>query len=199
MLELIALPALLGIAAGYARGGRLRNLARFDVRAWWLLSLATALQVIRYRDVPGFHWLLGSYASLRPMLLVFGLVGLWLVINAVRARPERAGIVLIACGWLANLVVMGVNSGMPFDRDAALSVGFSTADVARTDVGDYHVLTSADHLGWLADIVPVPYLQRVASVGDILLVVGLMAVCAVAMRPRQATGGAVTLSTVTAR
>ena len=183
---MLALPAALGILYGYARGGRLRNLARFEVRAWWLLSLATVLQFCRYRHVPGFHWLFGSYNSIRPMLIVFGIVAVWLVLNAVRARPERAGILLIAGGWLANFVVMAVNSGMPVDRDAALSVGFTPSDFATNDIGDYHVLTSADHLGWLADVMPVPYLQHVASVGDVLLLAGLMTVCAVAMRPREA-------------
>jgi hypothetical protein len=186
MLLLIVLPAALGILCGYARGGRLRNLARFEIRAWWLLSAATLLQICRYRHVPGLHWLFGSYTSIRPMLIIFGIVAVWLAVNAVRARPERAGILLIAAGWLANFVVMAVNSGMPVDREAAYSVGYTPADFATNQIGDYHVLTSADRLGWLADIMPVPYLERVASLGDILLVVGLMAVCAVAMRARDA-------------
>jgi hypothetical protein len=144
--------------------------------------VASALQVCRYNHVPGFGWLFGSYTSLRPMLLVFGIVAAWLVLNTVKARPERSGILLIAAGWLANFLVMAINQGMPVDKGAALSVGFSASDFATNQVGDYHVLTSADRLGWLADIMPVPYTLHVASVGDVLIVLGVMAVFAVGMR-----------------
>jgi hypothetical protein len=185
MFLIVAFPALCGIAYGYARGGRLRNLASFQVHHWWLLLLASALQVCRYDHVPGFGWLFGSYTSLRPMLIVFGIVALWLVLNTVKARPERTGILLIAAGWLANFVVMALNHGMPVDKGAALSVGFRASDFATNQVGDYHVLTSADHLGWLADIMPVPYAMHVASIGDVLIVLGVMAVFAVAMRRRE--------------
>jgi hypothetical protein len=195
MLFLIAFPAVLGIAYGYARGGRLRNLAGFQVHAWWLLLLASAVQVCRYRHVPGTGWLFGSYTSLRPMLIVFGIVAVWLVLNTVKARPERAGILLIATGWLANFVVMAVNNGMPVDRDAAISVGFRADIFSTNQIGDYHALSSADRLGWLADVMPVPYVQRVASVGDVLIVLGVMAVFAVAMRRREAAAEAPALAT----
>jgi hypothetical protein len=198
MLLLIALPAALGIAYGYARGGRLRNLAGFQVHAWWLLLLASAVQVCRYRHVPGFGWLFGSYTSLRPMLVVFAIVAVWLVLNTVKQRPERAGILLIAAGWLANFVVMAVNNGMPVDRGSALSVGFPPSTFSTNRVGDYHALTSADRLGWLGDIMPVPYMHRVASIGDVLIVLGVMAVFAVAMRRREAAAEAPALATATA-
>src|SRR3954453_16887495 len=77
VLLLLTFPALLGLLYGYVRGGRLRNLGRFEICHWWLLSLAALAQVVRYRHVPGFHWLLGTYPSLRPTLIIFALVAVW--------------------------------------------------------------------------------------------------------------------------
>jgi hypothetical protein len=198
VLFLLAFPTALGIAYGYARGGRLRNLASFEVHHWWLLLLASALQLCRYKHVPGLGWLFGTYTSMRPMLIIFGIVAVWLALNTVKARPERAGILLIAAGWLANFVVMAANNGMPVDEDAALSVGFRASDFATNQVGDYHVLTSADRLGWLADIMPVPYSMHVASVGVVFIVLGVMAVFAVAMRRREAPAAVPAAAPVTA-
>jgi hypothetical protein len=189
VLFLLAFPTALGVLYGYARGGRLRNLAGFQVHHWWLLLLASVLQLCRYEHVPGLGWLFGTYTSMRPMLIIFGIVAVWLVLNTAKARPERAGILLIAAGWLANFVVMAVNNGMPVDREAALYVGFQASDFATNQVGDYHVLTGADRLGWLADIVPVPYSMHVASLGDVFIVLGVMAVFAVAMRRRELPAG----------
>jgi hypothetical protein len=185
MLFVLGFPTAVAILYGYARGGRLRNLASFEVHHWWLLLLASVLQLCRYKHVPGLGWLLGSYTSMRPVIIVFGLVAVWLLLNTVKPRPERAGVLLIAAGWLANFVVMALNGGMPVDKQAALYVGFHASDFVNNDVGTYHVLTGADRLGWLADTMPVPYSMHVASLGDVFIVLGVMAVFAVAMRRRE--------------
>jgi hypothetical protein len=198
MLFVLGFPTAVAILYGYARGGRLRNLATFQVHHWWLLLLASALQLCRYKHVPGLGWLLGSYTSMRPVIIVFGIVAVWLALNTVKPRPERAGILLIAAGWLANVLVMALNGGMPVDKQAALYVGFQASDFVNNDVGTYHVLTGADRLGWLADIMPVPYSMHVASLGDVFIVLGVMAVFAVAMRRREVPAAAVAAAPATA-
>ncbi|MEO8230637.1 MAG: MFS transporter [Chloroflexota bacterium] len=163
----------LGLIAGLLAGGRLTNLT--EVRLRWMAVIFLAV-VVRYgteaalsRDIPAAE-------TLRIPLLVTAyailLVGLWV-------NRRQPGLAIAFVGTLSNAVVIAVNGGhMPLWEPSLIAAGLTPADL----VGPLHVLLppSIDasflaHLGPLADVIPipVPLVRNVASVGDVVISLGL--------------------------
>ncbi len=163
----------LGLILGLLVGGRLTNLA--VVRLRWVPLIAAAV-VLRF----GTELLLGAdvpiVETLRLPLLAGAfsmlLVGLW----ANRVYP---GMTLAFVGTLANALVIVVNGGyMPIWEPALELANLEAADVSSS----IHLVLSANldasfllRLGPLADVIPIPFpfIQNVASVGDLFLAAGL--------------------------
>lgn len=124
-----------------------------DGRPWrlpGLIAAGTALEIAGTRFVPGLPG---------RLLMEAGYAGL-LAFAAANAR--RTGLVLIATGLAANLLVIVVDGGMPVrDRPAA---------VALAD--QHHGLSRSDHLTFLADTIPVGAAGETLSPGDVVLAVG---------------------------
>ncbi|MGZ8527565.1 MAG: MFS transporter [Candidatus Limnocylindrales bacterium] len=163
----------LGLIAGLLAGGRLTNLT--EVRLRWMAVIFLAV-VVRYgteaalsRDIPGAE-------TLRIPLLVTAyailLVGLWV-------NRRQPGLAIALVGTLSNAVVIAVNGGhMPLWEPSLAAAGLTPADL----IGPLHVLlppaidaSFLAHLGPLADVIPipVPLVRNVASVGDVVISLGL--------------------------
>lgn len=155
---LLALITVLGaILLGYVGGGRLGRVG--DVRlAWaWVLAIALLAQVALTVVVPGppvARFLLG--ASLAAVL-VFA----W-------ANRRLPGMWLALAGLVLNAAVMAANGAMPVAPEALSYLGGEEA----IDPGKHRLLEEGDPLPWLADVIPIPGLRLIVSVGDILLAVG---------------------------
>jgi hypothetical protein len=152
------------IVVGYARGGRLHRVAEAELGWTWLLFAGVGLQVAvdltaargLLPDVPGTVLLVVSHA------LVIG----WIVAN--RFRP---GMVLIFLGLLMNAVVIAANGGMPVDPAAIDDAGLPAVDALY---GKHTLMDEGTRLPFLADIIPVPPLRSIISVGDVVLAAGLI-------------------------
>jgi hypothetical protein len=79
--------------------------------------------------------------------------------------------VVFLAGMTMNSATIVANGGMPYSVPAARRAGFSEASIG--DVLGHPRLTAESHLAPLADAIPVPYLQTVASVGDLLIFAGI--------------------------
>jgi hypothetical protein len=144
---------LAGFVLGLASGGNWRNLQRLDLKLWPAL-LAAAIA----RAVAPFLGGLALGASLAGLILVT----LVAVVN--RALP---GAWLIALGSLLNVVVTLVNAGMPVDPGAIAASG----KPAPSD--GLHVILGPDtRLPFLADVLLVPVVNNIYSVGDVVLAIG---------------------------
>jgi MFS family permease len=164
----------LGLGLGLLAGGRIDNFA--DVRLRWLPALITAV-VARFvldgllaaGDIPDFLriWLvLAIYLLLTAMFL------------ANRTLP---GMTAAALGTAANGIAIVANGGwMPVWQPSLRAAGLDSTTVHSS----FHALLTGPvdtaffaHGGPLVDIIPIPIpipmLQSVASVGDMLLGVGL--------------------------
>ncbi|MCL4078809.1 DUF5317 domain-containing protein [Coriobacteriia bacterium Es71-Z0120] len=163
---LFLVAVIVGIAVGLARGGSLARLEQVRLRGEaglvFLLVLQMALPAVTTRlGVPAML-ALGAW-----LLAMAGLVVLALV------NTREPGMVLVALGVALNLMVIGLNAGMPVS-ERALNI------VARSDtveVSDLVHRTMDDEtlLPWLTDVIPVPGprgLRGVVSIGDLLLVAG---------------------------
>jgi MFS family permease len=197
-----ALGVLLGLGLGVVAGGSVDNL--LGIRLRWLPILLVA--------AAGRFALDGALAAggvpdgLRLWLVLVIYVLLVAMLLANRSLP---GMTAAALGTVANGVAITVNGGwMPVWKPSLAAAGFDSNAVHSS----FHTLLSGPvdgtffaHGGLLADVIPIPIpiLQSVASVGDLLLAAGLAffvfaalvrAPALVALGP--SIGGAANVSTV---
>jgi MFS family permease len=155
---MLASGVLLGIAAGVAFGGDWRRLSTFTLRFWPLLIAASALRLVTF-----------FYPNAELLVYVVGFIG----IGAVALGNWRLpGSSLIALGTFMNVLVIVLNSGMPYDLPTAISVGVRIPNDAL-----HVVLDSSTRLPLLADIIPftigpLGFTRAVYSVGDFMLAFG---------------------------
>ncbi|MDP9405291.1 MAG: DUF5317 domain-containing protein, partial [Actinomycetota bacterium] len=77
---------------------------------------------------------------------------------------------LVVVGAALNAVVIFANGAMPVSREALLAVARHPYEFAP---GKHRLLEPGDPLPWLADVVPLPLLRTVVSVGDVVLAAGI--------------------------
>lgn len=142
-----------GIVAGVAFGGDWRRLGTLTLRWWPLLVVASALRL----------WtILEPHADL--LIHVAGLVSVGVV---AAANARLAGAALIAAGTFANVLVIAMNNGMPYDPLVVAAVGAQVPDNRL-----YVPLTPSTMLPFLGDIIPFGIGRSVYSIGDFFLAFG---------------------------
>lgn len=166
---------IVAIAVSYLRGGRLRHLADAPLRLSWLLFAGVAVQV-GVNLAAGRGWLPDAGLSGWSLLLLSQL----LVIAFLIANRQLPGTWLIAGGLLLNAVVIAANQAMPVDPAAIRAIGMEGATVPP---GKHTLMTEATRLPWLADIIPVPPLRSIISVGDLVLGAGVVPLTHALMTP----------------
>jgi len=142
-----------GFILGLATGGNWRNVQNFELKLWpWL-----AAGVIARVAAP----LVGGLS------LVLSLAGLLLVATVAIMNRVLPGTWLVAIGSLLNAAVTVANGGMPVDPGA-----LSASGKAVPSDGLHMVLGSDTRLPFLADVLLVPGVNNIYSVGDVVLAIG---------------------------
>lgn len=161
---------LIGLLLGLLSGGRITNLATIQLR--WV-GLLFAAVVVRFGTEIALNNDVAIVDTLRLPLLALGfgllLAGLW--VN--RGYP---GLSLAFVGILSNAAVIVVNGGyMPIWETSLEAAGLTADDITSA----LHVVvpgTASDfllNLLILGDVIPIPFAQNVASLGDLFLTLGL--------------------------
>ena len=163
---------VLGLLLGLRSGGRITNLAYVQLRWIWLLLAAV---IVRFVTEALLNQGVDMVEALRVPLLTGGfallLAGLW--VN--RGYP---GIGLAFVGIVLNAVVITINGGfMPIWQTALDAAQFAPADVTSA----LHVVVAGSAEDFLlrglilGDVIPIPipFVQNVASLGDLFLTLGL--------------------------
>jgi hypothetical protein len=116
---------------------------------------------------------------LRPRLgavvLVVGLAAalIWVTLNLRRmSRPMLVGALVMLLGATFNVAAIVSNGRMPYAPAATARAGIAPS--ATSQISEPHV--AGTRLPWLTDRYPVPPLHLVASIGDGVLVAGLVTV-----------------------
>lgn len=154
---------VVALIVGLMRGGSLASLAETRVR--WLILLFEGLVVQLAFDIwdpPG----LTATGGLAVLLLSNTAVGAFLLLN--RRIP---GMLLVGLGLLLNTVVITANQAMPVSPSAASVAGLDAPPSISDDL-KHERLDSDTRLGWLGDVIPIPGVQEVLSLGDIVLALG---------------------------
>lgn len=164
---------ILGIVAGWLRGGRLRNVATFELR-WIPAILGAFLLQFAFSAAAGWGW---SWVS--PYASYVYLISFVLLLGAVWMNREKPEFWVMGAGILANFVVIAANGGkMPVLEEAVLRLGGPGA-VSRMAAGTelFHRLSDAStRLAFLGDwmTLPPPYPRPVIfSIGDVLIGLGI--------------------------
>jgi hypothetical protein len=172
---LVLLAALvLGLAAGYARGGRLENIRYLQLRFAWLVLVALALQLVAFSALP--DWI-GGDAVIALHLVSYVVL---LVFGAFNIRSP--GVVLAAIGAALNGLAIAVNGGyMPATRSALSSAGrLYAGDTSNNS----RIADAGTRLRFLCDVFAVPHgvpLSNVFSLGDLLVAIGVAIILGGAM------------------
>ena len=159
--------AAFGICAGLFIGvlsrGDLRSLAHAHVPGGVaMIALFVVQAVVRGPLLP----YLGDFGvPLWGACLLVLLVVMWR--NAVPAELWACGV-----GLASNLLVILLNGHMPVLESGIFASGEVTRAISRSD-GFYQVANSATQLPWLGDVIAIG--PGLASVGDLLLAVGVAA------------------------
>lgn len=145
------------VAAGFALGllaGRRERLARIEI-AWWPLLLGAVALRLAAPALGGF--------ALVAYVLAFACI-----LGVAVADIRLPGMWLIGGGAALNLMVVLANGAMPVDPAAVASAGASLGpnDPLHRELGP------DARLATLADVIPIPPLRNVYSVGDLLLAAG---------------------------
>lgn len=161
-MVLVVAAVAVAVAVGWALGGRVANLAQVRVRGWWLVAAGLIGQLAHQRAGWGGLLLLGQCAPL---------VFLW----RNRLLP---GVPTLALGAGLNALVVLASGGMPVSATALRTIG------ASQDVrGGRHLLLEPGHpFAALSDVIALPVLHSVVSVGDVVVATGAAILVAGLMR-----------------
>jgi hypothetical protein len=159
--------------------GSFRRLGRIHLRALWVLFGAFALQIAlefdvvprdRYDDV-GFGLLMLSFA---------------LILGFCILNRRTNGFVVIAVGVAMNMLVIGLNQGMPTKDEVHVRNGREVhTPIARTV--KHRPQEPDDELVFLSDQITFPGVPNEQySIGDLVIALGIVDVCFEASRrPRR--------------
>jgi hypothetical protein len=180
-MKLMAICMAVIVTVGYLMGGRLRHVSILQLRWPWMALVGLALQFVT-----------GPGATV-PIVCLY--VSFALLISFTIANLRVLGFPVILVGVMCNLLVIGINAGMPVSGDAlvASDQGQFLGDLANNPYPKHHLATEDDELRFLGDVIPIPLpVAQAISFGDILTYVGVGLVIVGAMRSPQrvmTTGG----------
>ena len=162
LIALVA--AVIAVVVGITRGGSLERLARTRFSWSWVLFAGLILQV-------GFQ--IGAPKGLR------GSTDLWLTLASIAAvlfflvaNRNLPGTLVASVGLGMNALVIAVNGAMPVSRAAARVAGIDPGSFATPGI-KHELLDAGTRLPWLADVLALPRLQTIFSIGDVVLGAGL--------------------------
>jgi len=165
---LIALILATGaVAVGLARGGTLEALASTPLRCVWLLFCGLGLQVTAALWTPA--WLT------RPWALLVVVVSNLAILLFIALNRRMPGMLVADVGVALNLLVMLANGAMPVSPQAARLAGVET--VPSSVALKHEPMNAETSLPWLGDVIPMPGLGEVLSLGDVLLAGGIARLC----------------------
>lgn len=189
--------AALAVLVGYLTGGRLSGLLRLRLRWLALLYAALAIQLVEFY-VPAVHEAALHGLGRLFTAVIFGLVVTWLMINFRGAtRGPRVAYGLVAGGLVLNGICLLVNGRMPFWLPAARAAGLPERLLHEGSHVKNVAAGAHTKLLFLGDIVPVPGLAKVFSIGDIAIAAGIVVLVVTGMRLSRSQASRIETKTAT--
>ncbi|MGH2589507.1 MAG: DUF5317 domain-containing protein [Actinomycetota bacterium] len=165
-------------AAGYAAGGRLRNVEHLRLRWWALAPAGLALQLAPLTRTEGTARLVALGLLIASYVLLLGFA---------TKNLQLPGFPMILVGLAMNLLVIAANGGMPVSCEAVQRSGQPQlcADLRREPALKHHLAGADDVLMPLGDVIPLGTpINQVVSIGDIVAYAGISWLLVASMRGR---------------
>lgn len=161
-MPFVLIVLVLSVAVGRLAGGRVSHLARIELQRTWLVFLAVGVQLALVAvSASGGH----GAAWGRPLLAASHLA----VLAFIAANRRQPGMPLVFVGLALNAIVIIANGAMPVAPEALAALGGD----GTVDPGKHEALDTSTRLPVLADVIPVPFLRSVVSLGDLALAAGV--------------------------
>lgn len=168
---------LIGLVVGFLLGGRPSGLASLRIEYGWVMIAGLIVQIILFSPFGA-----ARVGDLGPPIYVGSTL---LVAGAILANLRITGMALVGLGAISNLAAIIANGGyMPADPRAAAALG-----VAETAAYSNSSVVADPALWLLTDIFAMPAWMpwsNVFSIGDVMIVIGVVIAIAAAMRRREA-------------
>lgn len=170
---IIAIVALAIIVSVPLVGGHYTTLAQLRLRGTWLVAGSLAIQ-IAIISVFDLH---SERLSAWLHIVTYAMIGICIALN----RSVR-WLWIIAVGWASNLTAIAANGGvMPSSTDITATIGHGASNTFKNSAP----IDNA-RFGFLGDNFITPQsipMRNVFSIGDIVLLIGLLLVTVAASRP----------------
>jgi len=167
----------IGIGLGLRWGGRLDLLATWRPPLWPLLVGGISLTILLD---------LLPWSGAFPAFLRIAAIAMMLAFAVINIRV--GGMVLVVAGLGLNLLVTVFNWGTPVSGSALVSAGLATkAEVPNLVLTGGREVADSAVFGFLGGVIPLPWGQ-VVSLGDLMVLVGLVLVTASVVRRYEVIG-----------
>lgn len=164
---------VIGLALGFALGGRASGLNELTFRWRWAVMVGIVTQVLLF-STP----LTRMVGALGPVIYVGSTA---LVLAAILVNRRITGMPVVALGAISNLSAIIANRGyMPADPAALAAVGQTISDTYSNSA-----IVTDPALQPLTDIFALPTwlpFANVYSIGDVVIAIGVVIVIVAAMR-----------------
>ncbi len=164
-MTLPVIGVVLAVGIALLRGGRFSHAAHNELH--WLPVLVTGLLLQTLLDALAARGMVGDAGTVALLLVSEAAVLGFCVRNWY-----RDGMALIGLGFTLNVLVIMANGGMPVGQDAIRAMGGDPANAVLA--GKHHLATAATAMPWLADVIPLRPLGLIISIGDIVLIAGMV-------------------------
>lgn len=171
MILLVA--AILGLILVPATGGSFSALRGASFRAYPLLPIALALQLM-----PSTALRASNVSQVELLTAVFWVAGAALLVLVALLNWHLYGMRIVALGVCCNALVISLNAGMPVGIDALEALGDVEGALRFLSESPLYQLESEATKALLfADVLPLPgppAVRAVVSLGDLLLFSGVL-------------------------
>jgi hypothetical protein len=165
------------VIVGKIRGGKIRNIEKVNIRAWYLFIISFVLEftcVYFYnKDLGEITKTLNEY-----FIYIHGFSYLLMFIGLI-LNFNKKSMILVFVGTLLNFVVITANGGqMPVSGEGLQNLGLISQLEAlkHHQIATHTLITQGTKISILADIIPLPKpypLPKMISIGDIFIGLGV--------------------------
>ncbi len=174
MLDLMMVPvsATVGLLALTSRTRTTLDFRMLRVRGWWIILILAFLKWVYY----GSHFPAGVSDQTATRVFASLTIVLVFLICAVNIRGRtsvgRVGMLTVMLGTVCNALPRVVYGAMPFSARAARTAGFAYVDTVAQHIGHVPISGQPVWMTAISDVIPVPALTKVVSLGDVALLAG---------------------------
>ena len=175
--SLIIEPTILSLIVAKIRKGKLKNLEKIEIKAWYLLLIAAIIQIIS--SIIKSREIVLKGIEFEDYFFYLHTLSYILMILCVILNLNKNSMKVFLIGIILNFIVIFANGGkMPVSLNGIRGINDSIA--MELNLSDFDIkhqgITPETKFAYLSDIIllPKPYpLPKILSVGDIFIMIGL--------------------------